>query len=78
MMAKDVQLPPMIHPLQLSEHLKSGTLSNCITLAKMWYGQCSGAAEIVQDTVKREMQELINTVREPLECNFPLNLSANF
>ena len=62
MLAKEIQTPPMIHPSQLSEPVKTGILSNCITLVKMWYGQCSGATEIVQDTVKREMQELINTV----------------
>ena len=62
-LAKEISLPPMIHPSQLSEQSQTGTLSNCITLVKMWYGQCPGATEIVQDTVKREMQELINNVR---------------
>lgn len=62
MMGKEIQLPPIIHPSQLSGEQKQMQLSNCFTLAKMWYGQCPGATDIVQETVKREMQELINTV----------------
>ena len=69
MLAKDIQLPPIIHATQVSEQFKTGTIANCITLAKMWHGQCLGAAEIVQDTVKREMQDLINTVIPPQLVN---------
>jgi hypothetical protein len=63
MMAKGVQLPPMIHPTQSPAVTKSKWLSNCYTIVKMWFGQCPGTSEIVQETVKREMEEVMNTVR---------------
>lgn len=62
MMAKGVQLPPMIHPTQSPSVTKSKWLSNCYTIVKMWFGQCPGTSEIVQGTVKREMEEIMSTV----------------
>lgn len=61
-MAKDIELPPIIHPSQVSDGIMATLLSNCFTLAKMWHGQCSGASEIVQSTVRKEMNGILTSV----------------
>jgi hypothetical protein len=61
MLAKGFQLPPMVHFLQF----KDGTpmpLANCITLCKMWSGQCDSATSMVEDTVRKEIDNILNKV----------------
>jgi hypothetical protein len=63
MMAKEFQLPPIIHASQVSRKSRPLPLANCFTLVKMWHGQCHGTSTIVQDTVVKEMKTLFENVR---------------
>ncbi|KAG5294387.1 C6 finger domain-containing protein [Histoplasma ohiense] len=63
MMAKGTQLPPIIHPRQLSNGNIPLPLAHCFSLAKMWDGQCRGGAGIVEQTVRREIQEIASLFR---------------
>ncbi|KKZ61439.1 hypothetical protein EMCG_03952 [[Emmonsia] crescens] len=60
MMAKGNQLPPIIHPYQLSDGNIPTPLANCFALVKMWDGQRCGGTSIVQQTVKKEAQAIIS------------------
>jgi hypothetical protein len=63
MLAEDFQLPPLIHPTQRWNKELPLPLAHCITLAKMWYGQCEGAEEIVRATILKEVDCLLEHVR---------------
>jgi hypothetical protein len=63
MMAKKTQLPPIIHSTQVLESVGPTPLANCFTLVKMWDGQSPGTSRIVQDTLKKELQSLLDSVR---------------
>lgn len=75
-MAKGIQLPPMIHPSQSPAVTKSKWLLNCYTIVKMWYGQCLGTSEIVQETVKKEMHEIMSAYQSFDETNVLAALQA--
>jgi len=62
MMARNEQLPPIIHPMQVSTGDISQPLANCFTLAKMWEGSAEPAGELIEQTIKREMERLFNEV----------------
>jgi hypothetical protein len=64
MVAKGVQLPPIIHPLQGPSPDGSKRLSNCFAVARMWYGQLPGTRELVQDTARGEIREILSSVRD--------------
>lgn len=57
-LAKEFQLPPMIHPSQVAHRTLPQPLANCFTLCKMWAGHWDGASEMVRDTVLKEMKSL--------------------
>ncbi|OAX82862.1 hypothetical protein ACJ72_02791 [Emergomyces africanus] len=61
MIAKGIQLPPIIHPSQLSDDNIATPLANCFALVKMWDGQRGRGIDIVQQTVKREFQAIISS-----------------
>jgi hypothetical protein len=61
-LAKELQLPPMIHPSQVPHSTLPQPLAICFTICKMWAGQCDGASEIIQDTVRKEMKSLFDRV----------------
>ncbi|OJD19531.1 hypothetical protein AJ78_00502 [Emergomyces pasteurianus Ep9510] len=60
MMAKGNQLPPIIHPSQLSNGNIATPLANCFAISKMWDGQRRGGINLVQQTVKKEIQAIIS------------------
>lgn len=62
MMSRREQLPPFIHPLQVSGDDLSLPLANCFTLSKMWEGSAEPAGALVEQTIKREMERLFNEV----------------
>jgi hypothetical protein len=62
MMAKGIRVPPLIHSTQVPGIAESTSLANCFTLVKMWDGQCLGTIDIVKETLKKEMQSLLETV----------------
>jgi len=76
MIAKGIQLPPIIHSTQAPDTLKVPLLSNCFTVINMWYGQCPGATDMVQATVKKEMQHIIDTVCIQIALGFGANGSS--
>ncbi|KLJ05494.1 hypothetical protein EMPG_11028 [Blastomyces silverae] len=76
MMAKDTQLPPIIHPKQVSDGNIPEPLANCFALVKMWHGQPNGGASIVQQTVRREMQAISNSFQTLDETELVAALQA--
>jgi hypothetical protein len=73
MLAEEFQLPPLFH----STHITQGKtlplpLAKCITLTKMWHGQCEGAEEMVRKTILGELDNIVNQVRHfspPFQVN---------
>jgi hypothetical protein len=63
MMARNNQLPPIIHPSQLTTGTIPLPLANCFTLTRMWEGGAKGTGDLVQETISREMTRLFNEVR---------------
>ena len=47
MLAEEFQHPPLVHPTQVSPHKAAQPLVHCITLSKMWHGQCERAEQMV-------------------------------
>ncbi|PGH14990.1 hypothetical protein AJ79_02670 [Helicocarpus griseus UAMH5409] len=76
MMAKGTHLPPMIHPNQLSDGNIPTPLANCFALVQMWDGQRRGATGIVQQTVKKEVQAIVNLFPTFDERNMTTALQA--
>ncbi len=60
MMSRKENLPPFIHPAQISEALPL-PLANCFTLSRMWEGR-DGSRGLMEDTVGRELNKLFNEV----------------
>ncbi|KAI1502177.1 hypothetical protein F5X99DRAFT_380164 [Biscogniauxia marginata] len=58
MLAKGIQLPPIVHFLQFREGAPR-PLANCITLCKMWAGQAEDSAQIVEDAVRTEVESIL-------------------
>ncbi|KAJ6135947.1 hypothetical protein N7512_001107 [Penicillium capsulatum] len=51
-------LPPFIHPLQLSNKPMPGTMANCISLVRMWMNRVAGSEGMILSTVKQEMETI--------------------
>jgi hypothetical protein len=63
MLADGFQIPPIFHPTHLASHINlPRQLATCITLVKMWHGQCPGAEEIVRATIRQELDQLMDNV----------------
>jgi hypothetical protein len=69
MLAKGIQLPPIIHSFQFRDGARDvggvGTpkpLARCITLCKMWVGQAEDSGQIVKDAVRGEVESLLSEV----------------
>ncbi|KAJ5087576.1 hypothetical protein N7456_011192 [Penicillium angulare] len=77
MLAEGFQLPPMFHSTQLTSQAKlPRPLATCITLAKMWHGQCSGAEDIVRATIHQELAQVITKSEELDEGTLLASLQA--
>ncbi|CAG8959030.1 hypothetical protein HYFRA_00012190 [Hymenoscyphus fraxineus] len=59
MVARELQLPPIIHARHAEAPLLR-PLSKCFTLCKMWYCESATSGEMVQQTIMREMQAIFN------------------
>lgn len=63
MLAEEFQLPPIFHSTQFASQVEMPRpLATCITLVKMWHGQCAGAEGLVRDTILRELDLIIRQV----------------
>ena len=64
MMSRNVQLAPFIHEAQMLGGKVPLPLSNCFALSRMWNGHTDtgGFSNIVQTTIRAEMDKLINEV----------------
>jgi hypothetical protein len=61
MLAEEFQLPPIFHSTHITPNeVMPAPLANCITLAKMWHGQCAGAEEMVRKTILRELDSIVD------------------
>lgn len=63
MLAEEFQLPPLFHFTQIAPNKTlPSPLANCITLTKMWHGQCEGAEDMVRKTILKELDSIIDQV----------------
>ncbi|KAI0200928.1 hypothetical protein F4808DRAFT_145715 [Astrocystis sublimbata] len=72
MLAKGIQLPPVIHCFQFlcdGKDPASGAsgmpkhISRCVTLCKMWVGQAEDSEQIVQRAVRGEIESILGKYR---------------
>ncbi|KAI0902913.1 hypothetical protein F4823DRAFT_344216 [Ustulina deusta] len=66
MLAKGIQLPPIIHPLQFCVGEELGgkmkmpkLIGRCITLCKMWVGQAEDSGQVVECAVRGEAESIL-------------------
>ncbi|KAI1814244.1 hypothetical protein GGS20DRAFT_430365 [Poronia punctata] len=59
MLAKGIQLPPIIHFFQVCDNGMPRHLSRCTTLCKLWAGQSEDSGEIVRDAVLGEIEGIL-------------------
>jgi hypothetical protein len=71
MLAKGIQLPPIIHLSQFYYDIRKENggdvdmpkhIARCITLCKMWVGQAEDSGQIVQDAVRGEIEGILAKV----------------
>ncbi|OQE04724.1 hypothetical protein PENVUL_c030G01033 [Penicillium vulpinum] len=61
MLAEEFQLPPIFHYTQITPNKTlPSPLAKCITLTKMWHGQCEGAEDMVRKTILKELDSIID------------------
>jgi hypothetical protein len=65
---EDNDLPPFIHPLQLSNKPIPGTMANCISLVRMWMNRVAGSEGMILSTVKQEMETISRGVYYDFYC----------
>lgn len=63
MMAREMQLPPIVHLSHISGKSIPTALANCYALSKIWYASSEEQVEVVQETILKEMQTLFKNVR---------------
>lgn len=67
MLAKGIQLPPIIHPLQFctrdaktnGEVKMPKLIGRCVTLCKMWVGQAQDSSPVVESAVRGEVESIL-------------------
>ncbi|TGJ83588.1 hypothetical protein E0Z10_g5166 [Xylaria hypoxylon] len=67
MLAKGIQLPPIIHPFQFCDGAADAggemrmpkLIARCVTLCKMWVGQAEDSGQIVECAVRGEAESLL-------------------
>ncbi|KAJ5659166.1 hypothetical protein N7507_005617 [Penicillium longicatenatum] len=63
MLAEGFQLPPIFHSTHFASPAKlPKPLATCITLVKMWNGQCAGAEGIVRATIRQQLDQVVDVV----------------
>ncbi|KAF2814232.1 uncharacterized protein BDZ99DRAFT_459940 [Mytilinidion resinicola] len=60
LMVKKNGVPPIIHPMQISDGNSSVALANCYSLVRLWHHSAAGSEHIVAETIQREMERLAN------------------
>ncbi|KAF2972880.1 hypothetical protein GQX73_g749 [Xylaria multiplex] len=64
MLAKGIQLPPIIHPFQFCDGGGDETrmprlIARCVTLCKLWVGQAEDSGQIVECAVRGEAESIL-------------------
>lgn len=80
MMARQERVPPVIHPMQVTSENITLPLANCFTLVKMWESNGQTASELIEQTIKREMQKLFEEVCsdfDSLELTYIMSVTLN-
>ncbi|KAJ6031018.1 hypothetical protein N7540_001750 [Penicillium herquei] len=63
MLAEEFQIPPIFHFTHFAQYnALPRPLATCMTLVKMWNGQCAGAEEIVRTTILKELDLIVHSV----------------
>lgn len=62
MLAKEFQVPPMLHYSHTQHNTMLQPMANCVTISKMWACQSEGATEIVRQTIIQGMRSLFERV----------------
>lgn len=71
------QLPPIIHPWQLSAtDTVPVPLGNCFSLIRMWEGRSASSSQLIDETLKREMNRLFNEYRTYTDLDLLATLQA--
>ncbi|OQE34814.1 hypothetical protein PENCOP_c015G08947 [Penicillium coprophilum] len=61
MLAEEFQIPPLFHSTHITPNKTlPSPLANCITLTKMWHGQCEGAEDLVRKTILKELDSIVD------------------
>ncbi|KFY36843.1 hypothetical protein V495_07573 [Pseudogymnoascus sp. VKM F-4514 (FW-929)] len=60
MMVEKNGVPPIIHPMQMSDGNRSVALANCYSLVRLWHHSAVGSEHVVAETIEREMERLAN------------------
>lgn len=55
-------VPPIIHPMQMSDGNSSIALANCYSLVRLWHHSAAGSEHVVAETIEREMERLASYV----------------
>ncbi|KAI0408477.1 hypothetical protein F4802DRAFT_594408 [Xylaria palmicola] len=66
MLAKGIQMPPIIHLFQFCTGGDEGIpkhIARCVTLCKMWVGQAADSGQIVQSAAMREAENILAKYR---------------
>ncbi|KAI1277922.1 hypothetical protein F5Y07DRAFT_362053 [Xylaria sp. FL0933] len=71
MLAKGVQLPPIIHPFQFcvgqggvgGEMKMPRLIGRCVTLCKMWVGQAEDSGQVVESAARGEAESILAKYR---------------
>ncbi|KAJ5691540.1 hypothetical protein N7488_012275 [Penicillium malachiteum] len=65
MLAEEFQLPPIFHVTHFAQYeALPRPLATCVTLAKMWNGQCAGAEEMVRSTILTELDLIVHSPKD--------------
>lgn len=77
MLAEEFQLPPLFHSTQIAPNkILPSPLANCITLTKMWHGQCEGAEDMVRKIVLKELDSIVDQADQLEETTLLAALQA--
>ncbi|KAJ5784012.1 uncharacterized protein N7518_009689 [Penicillium psychrosexuale] len=77
MLAEEFQLPPLFHSTHIAPNKTlPSPLANCITLTKMWHGQCEGAEDMVRTAILKELDSVVDKFRNLDETTLLAALQA--
>lgn len=77
MMVGKTGVPPIIHPMQMSNGNSSVALANCYSLVRLWHHSAPGSEHVVAETIEREMARLASYVIPSLTKSASYKVSSH-